>query len=189
MLQSKPVPAGDNWITKDISEFCGSPVSRIRDEWMLITAESMGASGPRVSGTDAVWNTMTASWGGLGVLWGKDVAFMFIRPSRYTFEFANASPVFTLSFFDEAYHGALAFCGANSGRDMDKAAATELTPIFFDDGGFSFLEASDIITCQKLYTHDFDPSVFLDPSIEKNYPRKDYHRMFIGEIIQYRIQK
>jgi flavin reductase (DIM6/NTAB) family NADH-FMN oxidoreductase RutF len=131
---------------------------------------------------------MTASWGGLGELWGKDVAFMFIRPTRHTRGFADAAPLFTLSFFDEQYRKALAFCGEKSGRDHDKAAETGLTPIVFDTGiaagAAAFKEAREIIVCKKIYTHDFDPARFLDPSIDAAcYPKKDYHRMYIGEAL------
>jgi flavin reductase (DIM6/NTAB) family NADH-FMN oxidoreductase RutF len=134
---------------------------------------------------------MTASWGGLGVLWGRDVAFMFIRPSRRTFGFANDNALFTLSFFDKKYRDALSLCGEKSGRDIDKAAEAGLTPIVFDvsiakdgaAGAVGFKEASEIIVCRKLYAHDFDPAAFIDPvSIEKSYGGTDYHRMFIGEI-------
>jgi flavin reductase (DIM6/NTAB) family NADH-FMN oxidoreductase RutF len=138
------------------------------------------------------WNTMTASWGALGELWGRDVATIYVRPGRRTVEFLNANPLFTLSFFDQKYHQALAFCGDKSGRDYDKAAETGLTPIVFDGsvaggrvaGAVAFREASEIIICRKLYTHDFDPAQFLDPGIEKEcYPQKDYHRLFVGEIL------
>jgi flavin reductase (DIM6/NTAB) family NADH-FMN oxidoreductase RutF len=119
---------------------------------------------------------------------------MFIRPVRYTFSFANANPLFTLSFFDNAHHGALEIAGAKSGRDTDKAAAGGLTPIVFTggvaDGAVSFKEAKEVIVCKKLYTHDFDPAAFLDPSIDPAcYPAKDYHRMFIGEIIAVKARK
>jgi flavin reductase (DIM6/NTAB) family NADH-FMN oxidoreductase RutF len=153
---------------------------------MLITAGDAKADG---SGD---WNTMTASWGGLGVLWGRDAAFMFIRPSRRTFEFANGNELFTLSFFDESRREALNFIGSNSGRDYDKAAKTGLTPLAFDQriaggkaaGAVGFKEAESVIVCRKLYTHDFDPRQFLDaPLIEQAYNGRDYHRMYIGEIL------
>jgi flavin reductase (DIM6/NTAB) family NADH-FMN oxidoreductase RutF len=149
---------------------------------MLITAGNAGQEGD--------WNTMTASWGGLGVLWGRDVAFMFIRPSRRTFGFANDNELFTLSFFGETYREALNFIGSKSGRDYDKAAETGLSPLVFDiagsraAGAIGFKEAENIIVCRKLYTHDFDPKNFLDtPLIEKAYNGRDYHRMYIGEIL------
>ena len=187
MKQKEVIPAGKEWIEKNIREFSGSPFERIGSGWMLITAGN-------VADDKGSWNTMTASWGGLGVLWRKDVAFFFIRPSRHTFSFANNASLLTLSFFDESYRAALNICGEKSGRDIDKAASAGLTPVFFHsgaegtaDGAVSFKEARDIIICKKIYTQDIDPSLFLDAeSIEECYNGKDYHRMFIGEIVGYR---
>jgi flavin reductase (DIM6/NTAB) family NADH-FMN oxidoreductase RutF len=181
MKQKEVVPAGSGWKESIIREFPGSPSQRIGSAWMLITAGD-------VSKDKSNWNTMTASWGGLGVLWGRNVAFMFIRPSRHTYHFANSSALFTLSFFDESYRKALELCGEKSGRDIDKASEAGLTPIVFGSGlaagAVGFKEAKEIIVCRKLYTHDFEPSKFLDPaSIEKSYNGSDYHRMFIGEIL------
>jgi flavin reductase (DIM6/NTAB) family NADH-FMN oxidoreductase RutF len=190
MKQKEPVPAGNDWLVKSIRDFAGSPVARIANEWMLITSsDAAGAEG---------WNTMTASWGSFGELWSKDVAFMFIRESRYTKAFADAAPLFTLSFFDKEYKKALAFCGEKSGRDYDKALETGLTPVIFDDkiaggkaaGVVGFKEASEIIVCKKLYTHNFDPKAFLDTSIDKGcYPQGDYHTMYIGEALCMLTQK
>jgi flavin reductase (DIM6/NTAB) family NADH-FMN oxidoreductase RutF len=181
MKQKEVVSAGGAWKEKSIKEFQGSPSQRIGSEWMLITTGSVAAD-------KSNWNTMTASWGGLGVLWGLDVSFMFIRPSRHTFHFANGSPLFTLSFFGASHKQALELCGAKSGRDADKAAEAGLTPILFEKGAaagaIGFKEEAETIVCRKLYTHDFNPVKFLDPPrIEKVYNGKDYHRMFIGEIL------
>ncbi|MDR3248484.1 MAG: flavin reductase family protein [Treponema sp.] len=180
MKQKQLSPAGKDWREISVREFQGSPADRIGRGWMLITAGNGEAGGD--------WNTMTASWGGLGVLWGRDVAFMFIRPSRRTFSFANDASLFTLSFFEESYRDALNFIGSNSGRDFDKAAKTGINPLVFDQGkaagAIGFKEAKEIIVCRKLYTHDFDPQKFLDAAlIEKSYNGKDYHRMYIGEIL------
>jgi flavin reductase (DIM6/NTAB) family NADH-FMN oxidoreductase RutF len=184
-MEQKAVIAADaTWVEQSVRDFRGSVVRRIADEWMLITAGDTGAGAGN-------WNMMTASWGGLGELWGKDVAFMFIRPTRHTRDFADSGSLFTLSFFDKGYHAALDFCGKKSGRDCDKAAETGLTPIVFDKriargkaaGAVAFKEASDILVCRKIYTHDFDPAQFLDAAIEKLYPHKDYHRMYIGEAL------
>jgi flavin reductase (DIM6/NTAB) family NADH-FMN oxidoreductase RutF len=187
MKQTEVIPADESWAEKDIREFSGAPAKRIGDEWMLISAGD-------VSTHKGNWNTMTASWGGLGVLWGKNVAFVFIRPTRHTFSFANANSLFTLSFFDESHHRALEIAGAKSGRDIDKAAGGALTPIVFTggaaDGAVAFKEAGEVVVCKKLYTHDFDPAAFLDPSIDSAcYPAKDYHRMFIGGIVSVKARK
>ena len=173
MKQKEAVPAGTEFVEKNIREFQGSPFERIGKGWMLITAGNAGD-----------WNTMTASWGGLGVLWGRDVAFIFIRPCRLSFDFVNAASLFSLSFFYESHRKALNICGEKSGRDIDKASVTGLTPILFEDSGaVGFKEAREIMICRKLYTHDLNPAGFLDaPAIEIHYPLKDYHRMYIGEI-------
>ncbi|MCU0858129.1 MAG: flavin reductase [Pontiellaceae bacterium] len=145
----------------------------IGKEWMLITAGNLNC-----------WNTMTASWGAMGELWFKPVVFTFIRPQRCTLAFAEREPLFTLSFFDETYRDALNFCGAHSGRDCDKAKETGLTPFKTEPGAVAFKEARLILVCRKLAVQNVDPAGFLDPGIEKNYPEKDYHRMFIGEVLR-----
>ena len=140
---------------------------------MLITA-----------GTPERCNTMTASWGGLGVLWGKQTATCYIRPQRYTYEFMEAGEAFTLSFFGEEYRKALAFCGAKSGRDVDKVKECGFTVAAGAGDAPYFEEADLVLVCKKAYWQDLDPSHFLDPEIEKHYPQKDYHRMYIGEIVE-----
>ncbi len=140
-------------------------------DWMLITAGSLDK-----------YNTMTASWGGFGILWSKNVCFCVVRPTRHTYQFLEAADRFTLTFFAEQHREALNYCGTKSGRDVDKAAATGLIPRQDRDGLVYFDQARLVLECQKLYFHDLDPAHFLDPAIEKNYPLKDYHRLYIGEI-------
>ena len=93
----------------DPKEIGQNVFSLIGDQWMLITA-----------GTAEQCNTMTASWGGLGVLWGAPMATCYIRPQRYTREFVDREEYFTLAFFDEEHRKALALCGSKSGREVDK---------------------------------------------------------------------
>ena len=183
MRQKEASPAGKEWGEKNIREFSGSTFERLGSEWMLITVGD-------IKSDKGNWNTMTASWGGLGVLWERDVAFIFIRPSRYTFDFANKAEILTLSFFKESYRDALNICGLKSGRDTDKALATGLTPVYFSDGpslgAVSFKEAQDIIICKKMYAHDLDPTLFISTEIEKYYNGTDYNRMYIAEIVGYK---
>jgi len=139
-------------------------------DWTLITA-----------GDSSSYNTMTASWGGLGVLWNKDVCFIFVRPVRFTYEFTEKFNYFSLSFFTEKYRHALELCGTKSGRDGDKIKESGLTPMSFANY-VSFKEADMIITCKKIYFQDINPEYFLDPEIHKVYDQYDYHRMYVGEI-------
>jgi flavin reductase (DIM6/NTAB) family NADH-FMN oxidoreductase RutF len=144
----------------------------LNKDWMLITA-----------GEPEHYNTMTASWGGFGILWNRPICFCVIRPQRYTYEFMEQAENFTLSFFGDGYRSALNLCGSRSGRDVNKAEAAGLTPV----AGVlpqttQFNESRLVIACRKIYFQDLDPSHFLDPSIDDNYPQKDYHRMYLGEI-------
>ena len=109
----------------------------IGKDWMLITA----AKG------DAV-NSMTASWGNMGVLWQHDVCTVFIRPQRYTYEFVEASDTLSLSFFDEKYRNALKICGSESGRDCNKLAKAGLSHELID-GTPVISEAKMVIVCKK----------------------------------------
>ncbi len=155
------------------SELKNNPFTLIGKDWMLVTA-----------GDENAYNTMTASWGGVGFMWNKDVAFTFIRPQRYTLEFVESNDYYTLSFFGEEYRKALSFCGSKSGRDYDKAKETGLTPLF-DENAPYFEQAKLVLICKKLYKQDFEGNCFIEKELdEKNYQNKDYHQMFISEIVK-----
>ncbi len=153
-----------------------SVFSMLDDEWMLITAGNLQS-----------FNTMTASWGGFGILWNKPVTFVFVRPTRHTYHFMESADVFTLTFFEEKYRKILQFCGSRSGRDTDKIAATGLIPVASPSGSVIFEQAYLSFDCRKIYSTDIDPAHFLDSSIDSNYPKKDYHSMYIGEITHYQL--
>lgn len=150
------------------------PFAAIGDQWMLITA-----------GTKENCNTMTASWGGLGVLWKKNVATAYIRPQRYTKQFVDEQGYFTLTFFGEEYREALNLCGTKSGRDMDKIAQCGFTVAEAEGGAPYFEEAELVLVCRKLYADTIKPECFIDTECDtKNYPTHDYHTMYIGEVVE-----
>lgn len=147
------------------------PFTMIGKEWMLVSAEHEGKV-----------NTMTASWGGMGILWNKKVAFVFLRPQRYTKEFVDAQDVLTLSFYDEEYRKTLSYLGTVSGRNEDKIAKSGLH-VDHIEGAPYFREANTVLVCRKLYAQELKEDCFLDTSlIDKNYPLKDYHTMYVCEI-------
>lgn len=146
-------------------------------DWMLITA-----------GTIDAYNTMTASWGGMGVLWNRNVCFIVVRPQRHTYTFLEKNDFFTLSFFHEKYRDVLKFCGARSGRDVNKVVETGITPVRTANNTVYFAEARIVIECKTIYYQDLNPDNFIDPSISDNYQQRDYHRMYIGEILSVKIK-
>ncbi len=156
-----------------------NPFQIIGQEWMLVTA-----------GTLEAFNTMTASWGGMGVLWNRPVTFAFVRPQRYTFQFMNRADTFTLSFFERRYREALSFCGTQSGRNADKMAATGLTPLTVEPNTVAFAQARLVFVCRKLYAQDLEGRAFTVPEIDAEvYANQDYHRLFIGEVLTVMVAK
>lgn len=145
----------------------------IGDKWMLITG-----------GDESGYNMMTASWGGAGVLWQKAVTFSFVRPQRYTRKFMDYGKYYTLTFYGEKYRDMLYLCGAKSGRDVDKTKESGLHARYSTDGAVYFEEAELVIVCKKIYFDDFEPENFLAPEIAATYENGDYHRMYIGEIVE-----
>ncbi len=152
---------------RDITD---NPFSLIGDTWALITA----ADGDGC-------NTMTASWGGVGVLWNKPVATVYVRPQRYTYPLLEAADTYSLSFLPEDYRDALRYCGSHSGRDGDKLTACGLHR--GDADGTPFIrEARLVLVCRKLHTVDLAPAQFVDMSLLSHYKANDFHRQYIGEI-------
>ncbi len=149
----------------------GNVFDMIGDSWMLITA-----------GTQEKCNTMTASWGGFGVLWSKPTSFIFVRHSRYTFHFVEEQDYYSLCFFPKEYKKKLAYLGEVSGRDENKIKTAELTTAFHNGVPY-FEEASMVLICKKEASDDLGPANFIDKTIEDHYKDHDYHRMFIGEIV------
>ena len=157
-------------ITPD--EFNRSPFRLIGKEWMLICAPD----GSKRCGASA----MTASWGGLGILWNKPVATAYIRPQRYTYGLVEESNRISLCFLGEEYRKALAFCGRASGRDCDKLAECGLS-VEIIDGVAAVAESNVIMICRKLYADDLKEEKLVDRDMLSHY-NGDYHRFYILEI-------
>ena len=151
-----------------------NPFTKIGKEWALISA-----------GDKNKCNTMTVSWGGVGVHWGKNVVYIFIRDSRYTKEFIDNGEFFSMSFFDEKYRDALSYCGKESGRNVDdKFKGAGLTPAFRHNIPYPD-EANLVLLCRKMAAVPITEDTFVDPQImPKWYSDNDMHVMYVGEIIE-----
>ena len=101
-------------------------------------------------GDEKKFNTMTVSWGGLGTIWGKPVATVYVRTSRYTHEFMDNYEYFTVSFYPEDKKKILGVLGSKSGRDIDKMHESGLTPVKAGES-MTFKEAQTTIVCKKLF--------------------------------------
>lgn len=149
----------------------GNIYKMLSEDWMLVTA-----------GSKDQFNMMTASWGGLGNLYNKPVAFCFINPTRHTYQLLENNDTYTLSFYTETYRDALNYCGSHSGKNEDKVKGSGLTQITTPSGSQAFSEAWMIIECKKMVAQQFTPEAIYSPEAKDKWG-KDLHKMFIGEII------
>lgn len=158
-----------------------NPFKMIGKDWMLVTActKREDEDGKIITGRP---NTMTASWGGVGILWNKPVATIYIRPTRYTKEIIDQTDTFSLSVLSEKFKNALDYCGCHSGRDGDKFRPAKLD-VEYMNGTPWIKQARLVLFCRKLYTQELNPFSFTDEHIcDQNYRKNDFHTMYIGEI-------
>lgn len=150
----------------------GNIIKMLNEDWMLITA-----------GNKDKFNMMTASWGGLGVLYGKPVLTCYINPTRYTYQLMEKNDTYTLTFYTEAYREALQYCGTHSGKNTDKIKGSGLSPITTPEGSQAFSEAWLIIECKKLVSQSITPEAISNEKVKEEWAGKQLHKMYIGEII------
>jgi flavin reductase (DIM6/NTAB) family NADH-FMN oxidoreductase RutF len=168
-MDCKPIP---------FDHFLAHPFKLWETDWLLL------ASGDFASGN---YNCMTIGWGSVGIMWGRPFIQVVVRPHRYTYQFIERYPTFTVCAFPKSYRPALNILGTKSGRDGDKISEAGLTTQASTIvASPSFAEAELVFECEKIFWSDFDPSHFLDPGIDRNYPKKDYHRSYFGEIVSLR---
>jgi len=157
----------------DPKEFSCAPFKLIGDDWLLICAPD----NTKESGA----NAMTASWGGIGVIWHKNVATVYVRPQRHTFSLMEDSDEVSLCFLGEQYREALKLCGTQSGKSTDKIAKAQLHVTF--DGNAPFIDEADLVmVCKKAYSDYIKEECFNDTAHLSSYPKKDYHKLYILEI-------
>ena len=164
-----------------VRDFLINPPTEFGKNWMLVTAGN----------AERGYNTMTIAWGQMGAIWDMQkhinpmpTVVCYVRPQRYTKKFIDSESIFTLSSFSEKYKKALLYLGSHSGRDGDKIAAAGLTPVF-SDGTTYFAEAERVYICRKIYQAPIKEEYFIDHEIvDFNYPARDFHDMYIGEILK-----
>ncbi len=158
-------------------------------DYREVFAETMrltGSIGALLNGVDASGrvNTMTIGWATLGIIWGKPIASVLVRPSRYTYTFVEATPDFTINVLGEEHASALGLCGSVSGRDHDKFAETGLTLAPAEKVRTPIVEQARIVfECATVHRHDLDPAALSEQIVGSYYPQGDFHRVYHGEIV------
>ncbi len=146
--------------------------SQFDEKWALLTA-----------GKPDGFNTMTISWGGLGTLWNRPVATVYVRTSRFTHDFMDKEDYFTVSFYPEQYKKTLGVLGAKSGRDMDKIHGSGLTPKAAGQST-TFEEAEITLVCRKLFRQRLEPENMAAEVANTFYSGDALHDMYVGEVVE-----
>ena len=140
-------------------------------------------------------NTMTISWGQLGIEWNKLIFTAYVRTGRHTHKMLADSGVFTINIgLHQKVGKILSFCGSNSGKSVDKVSALGLTVVKgnnIDVVGFKELPLT--LECKVIYKQLQDEKSISKSMKSRFYPHdvpsdncgsnKDYHTMFYGEIV------
>lgn len=129
-------------------------------------------------------NTMTIGWAMFGVLWQKSILMVAVRDSRHTFGLMEKAPDFTVTVPSGDMSRETAFCGTQSGRDVDKFKMCRLKTVNGRHVASPIIGAPGIhFECRTVYKSAMNP-VYLDHSCDQAiYPRKDYHTLYFGEIL------
>lgn len=156
--------------TVSLTDLPADPFTLIHQKQLLIT----------VADGDAA-NAMTASWGGLGVLWNLPVAAVFVRPERYTYSLLETAHTYSLAVLPDTCRPALHYCGTHSGRDGNKLHDAALSVCYHRDVP-CIEQAEWVFVCRKLHTVAFAPEQFTDRSLLSHYTANGFHRQYVGEI-------
>ena len=158
-----------------VDELCVCPHHLWDKQSLILTAGDYAAG---------AYNAMTVGWGSFGTMWDRPIAMVVVRPQRYTYEFIEKHPTFTLCAFSPEHQTAVDLIGTTSGRYINKIAEAGLTPVPASlVAAPIFAEAELAVECRKIFRTVYEPSQFVDPSIDRNYLKKDYHRVYFGEIL------
>lgn len=167
-------------LKKNIKEFKLNNFKEFGDRWALLTAGDKSVG----------FNTLTVSWGGTGVLWGKNVGFVFVRKSRHTYNFLEKSKSVTLSFLPNELKEKVAIIGKVSGRDCNKMELTNLHYTYDPDYDGAYIEESNyVFKMKKLFSIDLGKENMPEEIINKFYLNDDSHVMYVCEITQYLVKE
>ncbi len=166
----------ERMIKMNLNEYTEKPFVHFAEDWAILTA-----------GVPDDFNSMTVSWGALGTMWGMPVAFLVVRPIRYTCEFIERHEKLTLSWYDEKHKKALGIFGSKSGRDTDKAAATGFTPVTLE-GAVTYKEAKETMVLRKLFVQQLDRSKFSQEILKwyaEGTKEEHAHKLIIAEVLSH----
>jgi len=168
----------ERWIERGV--LVREMYEQLADEGILIA--SLDATGKL--------NPMTIGWGVFGWIWGRPVFTVLVRPSRYTYECIELTGDFTVNVPPADHRDLVDFCGTVSGRDHDKMAVQNLSPLpsrHITSPGIA--ECPLVFECKVIHTNDVNPPTLGEDIPARYYPEGDYHRVYFGRIMSVSIDE
>jgi len=136
------------------------------------------------SGKNEKLNVMTIGWGLVGILWYKPTFAVAVRPTRYTYRLLEESNEFTVNVPSRGIEKIIEYCGNVSGRDHDKFREMNLTPLPGRRVKSPMISECVVhYECNVIYKTKIKIGHLPKEIVSKYYPSKDYHTLYIGEII------
>lgn len=164
-MEKQPIKLFDLW-----QETIGALV---RDGLLLCSVSSDGKP-----------NVMTIGWMTGGVVWGKPILVVFVRPTRYTYSRLEEVSEFTVNVLPPEFHEAIQFCGSVTGREVDKFAQTHLTPVPARKVRVPVIAQGVIhYECQTVHKNDVMPENLSEEILTSSYPQGNFHRIYFGEVV------
>lgn len=136
-------------------------------------------------------NTMSISWGTLGIQWNTPIFTVFVRGCRHTKAMLDESMEFTVNIpVEPVDKNIIRVCGTKSGGDTDKFQLLGLTPEepeVIATPGIRQLPLT--LECKVIYKQQQLPDCMTGPEPPTHYPEHsqnihdDYHTAYYGEIV------
>ncbi|MEG0364784.1 MAG: flavin reductase family protein [Erysipelotrichales bacterium] len=144
---------------------------------------------------DGIVNSMTISYGLLGIKWAKPMFIVFVRENRYTKELLDKNGEFTINIpFKDYDKRILGVCGTKTGSKVNKIKELNLSleePLNISVPGIKELPLT--LECKVIYKQEQDINNIPQEIKDKSYPQdvdsnfhganKDYHTIYYGEIL------
>jgi flavin reductase (DIM6/NTAB) family NADH-FMN oxidoreductase RutF len=158
----------------DYLECLGETVRAFKEGRVLLVGQ--GKMGPP--------NPMAIGWGQIGIVWGKPVFMVLVRPSRYTYRLIEETGEFTVNIVPSQLRDLISYCGSVSGRDHDKFREKGLTAIPSSKVKIPMIRECILhYECQVVHKNDLIPSELKAEIVPEFYPKGDFHRLYFGEIL------
>ena len=155
-------------------------------QYLSQTFDAMARTGLLLSSTDGKGknNIMAIGWGVVGIIWGKPVFMVLVRPSRFTYELIEATRDFTVNVPSRELEKVVSFCGSTSGRRCDKFKEQKLRAIAGKKVKSPMVDECLVhYECRVIHKNDVVASELAPDIPTMFYPEGDYHRFFLGQIL------